>query len=1379
MESLAHVQHVLQQGLAAAGAAGGDSARDDLLEEVGTLAAGLLDVLEEHSSPRVEGDGDWSDNRHKSPLGSLMDVRRDSSPVLEMGMEVEEAIAAMERDAVREQLYTRFPFTNESVNNDSSAWSLLSQATLTVQCPTGEWARLLLPLERTLFLCELLQLLVTRLTAIPCIYDAVSRGSVLEGAGASIGEEASLTLLSLCERCADGAENFRTTTVAALKLLVGSGYESGVSFTSELVHKLAVGWREDIVFSAMDEIRLNPFFSAGIGALPRIGSIVSVAYNIEENWDDEEEVKCWLSRLEEDLGEKASTAELSTQAGRRAVLELACAALDVDEDSHTREVFEGISERSDIATELSRSGKAIFKALECGKELMREWEEAVSCVASQRTTQVSLWDDSEPLVCDEAPTKEAKDLAASLKAAGTKAFQSKDFEEAVRQYQQSLAALRDPVIFVNMAACFLKMDEPEECISCCKEFLRIHWRHELFGDEEKRRLLTCKAFFRWASALFDLDCPMEAVRALDLSLAHCPAQKLYNSLQSDYRTMLLASLENHGLTGGFGWVPPTVWSNVPCALRSATWCGVADQPLSLCGISDRSELRLLFCEAHQLSSLVSLMRTVQAARENCSSNELMVDCSVPNALAAARLIVLLALAADTSFSGSQSYSFSDLTELWMLVACERELPVTAGKRLYALLNLLAEEGARSSIYPFLVLSDANVMGIEHSKYVLDSCLELELELVLVSWKSVLFEALSEGSGAVPNVTLYDPVLREPLALADFPVQLFPDALESEIVTRMVELLRPLTAVLPLVYPGLLDLSQVTPLLADGTAGQLYIHIIVGDPQAIVVPPSLYNHMERSPTNASDGDISEEEDSGEQEEHLEAPESGGDTGCTPPPPFHGEDGKGDVSAEEGVGRDNEDGIRNGDDVSGSGATASVMSEEPDIETGDDVAQETEQEQETAPTGTIHGPDVTDGPLCREPLAGSPERTDESTKADDSLVTLDSLASSEATAEPKDEECKEEALESLPTGPQYSGMNVACLVDYIGLLNIQPFLESLLPGSDLALSSLYGRCSSWEALVTKATVDVFQGKISLYEAISGVQIVPDECVALVAPAQKLISVNGVTLSGSPLRVLLRKQPATSWSVEDGLEARSLLLEFLEDVTFAERAPFDAEELRLRLLPSTTPLSFMQLLSAAEASVQEGAAAWPYGCLQAVLQALQKDTSIHLIGLASLCGGFQGGLRLSLASHEEDASDPVLDGSNIRMPSILSQCGQLRAYVATVQYTSQAWRQRCTPSPTSAHHIDGVSLVIQAVMHTDVTSLCKKSGVDLWNFFSGEADGAVIQQIDAGLLLLNSGQAIFRFSEVMIDGDGTGERPQLLLLDLLSCSIVGQLLQPAVIA
>ena len=239
MEALAHVLHVLQEGLAAAGAAGGDAARDHLLKEVGQLAGELARVLEEHSSQHDEKWTEREDGGHTSPLGSLLDVRRDSSPVMEMGMEVEEAIAAMERDAVREQLYTRFSFAVETVDKNSPSWALLSRATVSVQCPSGGWARLLLPLERTRFLCELLLLQTAHLAVVPCIYDTEGRQSVAQTAAEALGEEAKDSLMTLCERCARGDESFKTTSVAVLKLLLRCQSAGCAAFTTDLVHSLA------------------------------------------------------------------------------------------------------------------------------------------------------------------------------------------------------------------------------------------------------------------------------------------------------------------------------------------------------------------------------------------------------------------------------------------------------------------------------------------------------------------------------------------------------------------------------------------------------------------------------------------------------------------------------------------------------------------------------------------------------------------------------------------------------------------------------------------------------------------------------------------------------------------------------------------------------------------------------------------------------------------------------------------------------------------------------------------------------------------------------------------------------------------------------------
>jgi len=1002
---------------------------------------------------------------------------------------------------------------------------------------------------------------------------------------------------------------------------------------------------------------------------------------------------------------------------------------------------------------LAGVAQAVMAALNEGRRHVAAWQSKAT-PGDQQAPPHQLWSAAawEPSA---EPREEDIAQAAALKAEGTAAFGKKDFRLAVERYGASLAVLRDPVVLVNLAACHLKLDEPEECVTCCKEFLSIRWRHELFGDEEKRRLLSCKAFFRWSSALFDLDCPLEAVRAMQLSLAHCSSPKLFASLQGDYRTMIMAALENHGLVGGFGWVPPTVWSSAPAALRARTWCGKGDTPLALpVPSADGQEARLLFCEAHQLSSVVSLLRTVgdwTSGGDDSAYSELMVDLSVPNAVCAARLLVLLALAADTSFAGSHNHGFEDLAALWAAVASSRHLPAAAGQRLHTVLEMLTTEGARGKAMPFLVLSDANVLGIEQAKYVLDACLELDLQLVLTSWKAVLAAALDSGAPSVPNVTTYDPVARQPLELADFPALLFPEADDdSDRLEHVAALLRPFTAVLPLVYRDLVGLSRADPMLAAGAAGQLYLHVIIGDAQAIVVPTTLYSNIEHLPDDESDGAPSDDDEaSGDQMEAIdeaamphsidEADEADPATASAEDPSLAGAE---ENPAEAGT--------------AAAPAAPEAEAEEAAGQGASEAAGQAAGEAAGAAAGEAAG-----GQVSLDDLCGGGEQEDEEAALAQSRLPCDS------------------GEEMAVVGPRYCGMNLANLVDYVGLLNLQPFFDSLLPGGWLLLCSYYGGCGSWPELVRKATVEVFHEKTDLFEAIAGLLPCDSPAPRQVRPASRPVALGGVELAGAHLVQLLCKRPPVVWSVQAGVQARACLLELFEDVTYAERAPLEEGELGLRLLPTSSPLSFMQMLSAGEARVQEGGAAWQYGCLQAVLQALQKDNSIHLIGLASLCGGFQGGLRLSLASHEEDEEKGGNESPGIRMPSILSQCGRLRAYVATVQYTSAAWRDVCTPAFAAPEPgQQAASLVIQAVMHTDVGALCKKSGAELWAFFSGEADGAVIQQIDAGLLLLPSGHAIFRFSEVMIDGDGTGERPQLLLLDLLSCSIVGQLVQPALV-
>ena len=95
---------------------------------------------------------------------------------------------------------------------------------------------------------------------------------------------------------------------------------------------------------------------------------------------------------------------------------------------------------------------------------------------------------------------EKKFEALQLKDRGNKAFKKKDFSTALSSYSASIAYFKDPKVYSNRAAVFLKMKQYEECISDCNLALAMD---KAFLKPYNRRAQANQALKNYKEAIDD------------------------------------------------------------------------------------------------------------------------------------------------------------------------------------------------------------------------------------------------------------------------------------------------------------------------------------------------------------------------------------------------------------------------------------------------------------------------------------------------------------------------------------------------------------------------------------------------------------------------------------------------------------------------------------------------------------------------------------------------------------------------------------------------------------------------------------------------------------------------------------------------------------
>ena len=66
-----------------------------------------------------------------------------------------------------------------------------------------------------------------------------------------------------------------------------------------------------------------------------------------------------------------------------------------------------------------------------------------------------------------------KTLAQTLKTAGNKAYQSREFETAIEHYTKAIAAHPLAVFYSNRAACYSNLNRPQDVIPDCNQALSM------------------------------------------------------------------------------------------------------------------------------------------------------------------------------------------------------------------------------------------------------------------------------------------------------------------------------------------------------------------------------------------------------------------------------------------------------------------------------------------------------------------------------------------------------------------------------------------------------------------------------------------------------------------------------------------------------------------------------------------------------------------------------------------------------------------------------------------------------------------------------------------------------------------------------------------